>query len=572
MLGHDVVRTGSPVRAVESARTRPNDELLAAIVESSSDAIVAKDLDGVVTGWNRAAERLYGWRADEIIGRSIDLVVPEDRRDEVAMIRGAIRRADRVAPMETERLTKTGSRLRVRVHESPIVDRDGRLVGASTLTHDIGEHHRMREALAASEARYRALVDTLTEFVLVTDGDGLADEAQPSWSAYTGQDIGLSTDAGRREAVHPDDRAAFDASWAAGLRSKRAFKVSCRIRKATGEYRYCEGNVVPLRDDRGRLLEWVAAVADVHERHEVAARQRTSAERFQRFVDSNILPICYGDGDHILDGNQAFLDLLGIQRDDLKRGRALSELVSPKDSHEGMDVFHGGDAAEYEFTRADGTAGYVLVAGVSLEPEAGWIAVAVDLTKRRTAEEEARNLALHDPLTGLPNRRLLMDRLNRALTRDAQPGELVGLLFCDLDQFKRVNDEYGHAGGDRLLHDVARRLEEQARAGDTVARVGGDEFVIVLERLAEPEDATHTAERIRAALAQPIRAGEREMHVTCSIGVAVAGAGARDVDSLLAHADEAMYRAKQEGRNRVATSFASDIDLGFTPMIDLRAV
>jgi diguanylate cyclase (GGDEF)-like protein/PAS domain S-box-containing protein len=408
--------------------------------------------------------------------------------------------------------------------------------------------------------------------VLVTDGDGIAADAQPSWSAYTGQDIGASTDAGRREAVHPDDRAAFDASWTAGVRSKRAFTVACRIRNGAGEYRFCEGHVVPLRNDRGAVLEWAAAVADVNERHEVEVRQRTSAERFQRFVDSNILPICYGEDDHILDGNRAFLDLLGIQRRDLKRGRPLSELLTPKETHEGMDVFHGGDAAEYEFTRGDGTIGYVLVAGVSLEPESGWIAVAVDLTERRTAEEEARNLALHDPLTGLPNRRLLLDRLNRALSRDSRPGELVGLLFCDLDQFKLVNDEYGHAGGDRLLHDVARRLEHQARAGDTVARVGGDEFVIVLERLASPDDATHTAERIRAALAQPIRAGEQEMHVTCSIGVAVAADGATDVDSLLAHADAAMYRAKQEGRNRVATSFTTDDDLGFTPMIDLRAV
>ena len=211
MLGHDVARIGSPVRAVGSEPPRPNDELLVAIVESSSDAIVATDLDGVITGWNRAAERLYGWRADEIIGRSIGLVVPEDRRDEVATIRAAIRRAERIAPIETERLTKTGGRLRVRVHESSIVDRNGRLVGASTLTHDIGEHHRMREALAASEARYRALVDTLSEFVLVTDGDGLAHEVQPSWSAFTGQDIGASTEAARRAAVHPEDRAAFDA-------------------------------------------------------------------------------------------------------------------------------------------------------------------------------------------------------------------------------------------------------------------------------------------------------------------------------------------------------------------------
>src|SRR6185369_12180064 len=132
--------------------------------------------------------------------------------------------------------------------------------------------------------------------------------------------------------------------------SKRAFRWSCRIRNSSGEYRYCEGNVVPLRDLRGGVSEWFAAVADVHERHEEDERRRTSAERFQRFVDSNILAICHGEDDRILDGNRAFLDLLGIQRRDIQHSRPLSELLTPKQSHEGMDVFRGGDAAEYEFT------------------------------------------------------------------------------------------------------------------------------------------------------------------------------------------------------------------------------
>lgn len=572
MAGHQVARIGSTLRAVDSVRARPSDELLVAVVESSSDAIVAKDLDGKITGWNRAAERLYGWRADEILGLSLDLIVPEDRRDEVAMIRAAIRRGERVAPMETERLNKTGARLRVRVHESPIVDRDGRLIGASTLTHDIGEHHRTREALIASEARYRALVDTLTQFVLVTDGGGRARDAQPSWSAYTGQEIGESTQADRLEAVHPDDRTAFDASWRAGIASKHPFTLSSRIRNSSGEYRHCEGSVVPLRGDHGGVSEWVAAFADVHERHEVEERQRTSAERFQRFVDSNILPICHGEDDRILDGNRAFLDLVGIDRRDLLQGRPLSELLSPAESHEGMDVFRAGDAAEYEFTRADGTAGYVLVAGVSLEPEPGWIAVAVDLTARRAAEEDARHLAHHDPLTGLPNRRLLIDRIDRALTLDDTPGELVGLLFCDVDNFKCINDDHGHAAGDQLLHDVAGRLEEQARAGDTVARVGGDEFVILLEGLAEPDDAVRIAERMRLAVAQPIRIGASTKTVTCSIGVAVAIDRTSGVDSLLARADEAMYRAKLEGRDRVVTNTPGEVNLNFTPMIDLRVL
>jgi len=234
-------------------------------------------------------------------------------------------------------------------------------------------------------------------------------------------------------------------------------------------------------------------------------------------------------------------------------------------------VFHGGDAAEYQFTRADGTPGYVLVAGVNLEPEPGWIAVAVDLTERRTAEDDARRLALHDPLTGLPNRRLLLDRIDRALARESRTDELVGVLFCDLDQFKGVNDEHGHAAGDQLLHDAAQHLVDEARAGDTVARVGGDEFVVVLEGLSGPADAARIAERMRAALEHPIRVGNHDLQVTCSIGVALASHGVRDVDGLLARADAAMYRAKQAGRNRVETDPTVDREISLIPLIDLRA-
>ncbi len=233
MFGHDVERPRLSLAAEEPFRDR-SEEFLAAIVESSCDAVIAEDLNGLVTGWNRAAERLYGWYAEEVLGHSSDVVVPDDRRDERAAIRAAIGRGEPMVPLETERLTKAGHRLWVLVQESPIVDRDGRLVGASTIALDIGEHHRTQEALAASEARYHALVDALTEFVLVTDRDGFARVEQPSWSAFTGQDLAASIGSGWREAVHPDDHASFDACWTSDVRSGTAFGIACRVQRVLG--------------------------------------------------------------------------------------------------------------------------------------------------------------------------------------------------------------------------------------------------------------------------------------------------------------------------------------------------
>jgi diguanylate cyclase (GGDEF)-like protein len=165
------------------------------------------------------------------------------------------------------------------------------------------------------------------------------------------------------------------------------------------------------------------------------------------------------------------------------------------------------------------------------------------------AVEEAVHEALHDSLTGLPNRSLFLDRMRHALARAARELEPVGVLFCDLDGFKTVNDSLGHRTGDRLLVMVAERLAERLRPGDTIARLGGDEFAVLLEELREPGDAARAAQRLLDALEAPFELREREFYVSASIGIA---AGNGDAETLLRDADLAMYRAKSRGKGRYA--------------------
>jgi diguanylate cyclase (GGDEF)-like protein len=166
---------------------------------------------------------------------------------------------------------------------------------------------------------------------------------------------------------------------------------------------------------------------------------------------------------------------------------------------------------------------------------------------RARAEERTRHDALHDPLTGLPNRTLLLDRLRHALERSQRTERPLALLFTDLDGFKVVNDTLGHAAGDEVLRQVAPRLTATVRAADTVARFGGDEFVVLCEDLHGPEEAEGTAGRIAAALAEPVRAGAGERVLTTSTGVIVARGGTVTPEELLRDADAAMYRAKARG-------------------------
>jgi len=175
--------------------------------------------------------------------------------------------------------------------------------------------------------------------------------------------------------------------------------------------------------------------------------------------------------------------------------------------------------------------------------------VSQDITERKRREEEERFLAYHDTLTGLPNWRLLDDRLRQALHLAQRRDRRVAAMLVDLDDFKRVNDELGHRSGDAVLREVAERLAGCVRKADTLARQGGDEFVIVIPDLAQESDCSVVAEKILHALQAPFHADGREFASGASIGISIPPADAGDGDALLRNADAAMYRAKQSGRN-----------------------
>ena len=163
--------------------------------------------------------------------------------------------------------------------------------------------------------------------------------------------------------------------------------------------------------------------------------------------------------------------------------------------------------------------------------------------------KKAHHLSLYDQLTGLPNRTLLNDRLDLALARARRQGSQTGVLFVDLDFFKPINDQYGHAVGDAVLRIVAKRLTRSVRATDTVARLGGDEFVILLERVSDSETAARVAEKMLDALRKPMNVAQITCALSASIGISLYPNDAEDADGLMTKADDAMYDAKAAGRN-----------------------
>jgi diguanylate cyclase (GGDEF)-like protein/PAS domain S-box-containing protein len=213
-----------------------------------------------------------------------------------------------------------------------------------------------------------------------------------------------------------------------------------------------------------------------------------------------------------------------------------------------------GSGLDLRAQRADGLS---IAVDVMLAPipsaGQGWVLAAVrDVSARRRREQQWEHRALHDPLTGLANRTLTLDRLEHVLAGATRRSSTVGVLFLDLDGFKNINDSHGHAAGDRVLVVVARRLLEHTRHSDTVGRVGGDEFVVVAEDPPSGSRLEQYAERLREAVTAPIRVGVDDVSVGCSLGV-VTVRGEMDAVELLAAADRRMYEDKAARRRRAAT-------------------
>jgi diguanylate cyclase (GGDEF)-like protein len=198
----------------------------------------------------------------------------------------------------------------------------------------------------------------------------------------------------------------------------------------------------------------------------------------------------------------------------------------------------------FELPLTDGGALAVSVGALSHGDGAHLLCIR-DTSGELQARRELEHRALHDPLTRLPNRELLLDRLSVALARRVRAGTSLGVIFIDLDRFKKINDEHGHAVGDELLVSVAHRLEREVRDGDTVARYGGDEFVVLCEDLTSEATAAPLARRLETAIAQPVTAGGQLLEVTASIGVVVEGDPGSDPEAVLARADAEMYRHKR---------------------------
>ncbi len=270
------------------------------------------------------------------------------------------------------------------------------------------------------------------------------------------------------------------------------------------------------------------------------------------------------EGNRFVECNDAAVTTLGYaNREELLNVHPSK--LSPPSQPDGVDSFskanlmmeiareHGLHRFEWIHTKADGTkfTAEVTLLELELTDKRVFYCVWRDISDRKLNEQKIQYMAYYDALTGLPNRRLFNDRLQQALSIAKREKSLLALMFIDLDKFKPINDELGHHAGDMLLRDAALRMQNCLRESDTVARIGGDEFVVLLPAIEAVQDAMLVAEKIRCVLNQPFTQADRSLSISSSTGVAVYPEHGHDERQLFINADIAMYAAKEGGRNAV---------------------
>jgi diguanylate cyclase (GGDEF)-like protein/PAS domain S-box-containing protein len=320
----------------------------------------------------------------------------------------------------------------------------------------------------------------------------------------------------------------------------------------------------PIFDARNEVEYIVSIVRDITDEQARMNEIRLASKVFETTADAIVITDA---DDHVVMVNSAFSKLTGFTPDDML-GRLLSESpfrpIDPIESATRMERLHREGSVTGEVLRVhkDGSELVLWVTATCARDAGGriinYVRVFTNISALKDAQRKLEQVASFDALTNLPNRRLFNDRLNQALLRASRSKRRVGLLFLDLDKFKEVNDTLGHDIGDQLLREVAVRLEKCVRGSDSLCRLGGDEFTIVVENATLPVDAIRVAERIVQALVTPFVLSGHEVKTTVSVGVAIYPDDGTEAATLIKNADVAMYRAKHGGGNRYELFSTSD--------------
>lgn len=553
----------------ESAQTaiRDSEALISSILERAPDAFVSCAADGAITNWNAAAERTFGWRRSEALGRDIaELIVPPALRAAhgAGMRAFGAGHAGRLlnARMRITALHRDGHEVPIELSLASV--RHGGEYYATAFLHDITERVLYEQQIAASEKRLRMVADSIPAMVAYLDRDMRYRFTNEHIRTLMGVDPQAMLGRTVNEVFGPAmvDALAPLLAEAAASGTAVHYERENVLPDSGRASRQLMGDITPDIGADGAVAGFYVMTLDITERKNAELRQAASEKRLKLLTDHLPVLIAYFDRERRFQfANATFERWFCIDPAGLI-GRSLTDGFADSHYHVALPYLErafAGEVSTYELKTLVGDAERTLettfVPELGADGEVvGIYALTHDTTRLKDIEERLTQLARVDPLTGIANRLMFEEILQVAVVRARRQRTPLALAYLDIDHFKSINDTLGHGAGDTVLHEFAARLCANVRAVDTVARIAGDEFVIIFEQVAQADEAARLAEKIVAAIRAPFTVAGAPLPVTTSIGIALHDGDDLTPAELVARADAALYQAKRQGRDGYAIS------------------
>ena len=539
---------------------RESEQKYRQIIEHAGDVIYTADIQGFCTYVNSLGPKLTGYSQDELIGMHFTTLVAPTWREKTALFyQQQLQEQIPETTFEFPIITQDGEEKWVEQTVSLLL-KDDRLSGFQSIVRDITKRRETEMALRESEARYRDLFENATDIIQSLGPDGCFIYVNQRWVEALGYSREEAKQLHFEDILHPERIEHCQATFAQLQQGQLVDRMETVFITKAGQELAVEGNLsAQIVGDK--FVATRGIFRDVTDRVQAENALRESEMRYRAVVEDQTEMICRFKPD----GTITFVNEAYCRRRDQTCEELLGHNLFSFIPEESQNLIRGQLSLlnpknpivtqEHKITTAKGETHWEQWTDRIILDEEGLIveyqAVGRDITDRKVAEEMVHHAALHDSLTGLPNRTAFMAYLAQALTQTQRDSSYhFALLFLDLDRFKLINDSMGHLMGDQLLITVARRLESCVRATDTVSRLGGDEFTILLDNIQDTHAPIRVAEDILTTLASPIMLDGHEIFTGTSIGIAVSTTDCERPDDLLRNADTAMYQAKAKGKGQ----------------------
>ena len=530
------------------------------LVENSRDGVFLIQR-GVIIFANEAMARILGYGSGELVGLQYMSLVDEGDQSAQAGRREQREAGSREPQVyEIHLRRKDGLRILCEVR-ADAVEYQGDIASTGTLR-DVTDDRRRQREVAQAERRYRELFENSPAGLFRTALDGRLMEANRMLAGILGyqsaEELKAAVTQMNQVYADPDERATLVER---ALRDGSFNHHETRVLTRDGGLKWVSASVLLIRDENGAPLHFTGSVLDIDQRYKMQLALLRSESKYRTLVEHSQVGVFIMQGDEYTYANHAFAAMVGRQDEGLV-GVSFKEFMAPeallvserrdRDRQAGLPV-----APDFEscLLHRDGRRVHVRVSigPVSLDGVEHMTGTVLDITRQREAEERLRFHATHDPLTGLPNRMLFNQRLAEAMLESTQAPDRrrrrYAVLFLDLDGFKWVNDSLGHGAGDRLLVEIARRLEDSLLEHVLIARYGGDEFTLLPDGDCGHDRAVGIARSVLKVFEQPFEIAGHQVFSAASLGIVIGSADYDSPDQVLRDADTAMYRAKAAGKS-----------------------